>query len=305
MNAFEPASEALPHDLESACSGLVQKTRRQVIDHLHDVFRRLRLYASEEEWIAAVLDGASAYANRVALFALEKDSVKVRGQRNANLPEDLQFSLATSRAFASAVQTRDPAIALRTESEVGPALCDVGGRSRAHLFPIPNGDRVAAILFAFDDANTDSNGLELISAMASVVLERSSNRELHAQIASPPPSEKRPEGSRQPPTASRKPSPSLSALSLHLRTLHMKAQRFSRVAVAEIQLKRPAACRAGREEANLYRYLQPDIDKARDRYRNQFLIVPSMVDYLHLELVRAAAGGDDNKMGAEYPGPLV
>ena len=31
---------------------------------------------------------------------------------------------------------------------------------------------------------------------------------------------------------------------------------------------------------------------------------PSMVDYLHLELIRTAAGGIEQKLGADYPGQL-
>jgi hypothetical protein len=87
--------------------------------------------------------------------------------------------------------------------------------------------------------------------------------------------------------------------------LHVRAQRFARVKVAEMQLSRPDACRAGRQQSNLYVFLRREIDQARDTYRKQFMTIPSMVDYLHLELVRTAAGGDGQKLGADYPGQLV
>jgi hypothetical protein len=72
-----------------------------------------------------------------------------------------------------------------------------------------------------------------------------------------------------------------------------------------MQLAKPQGCRAGREQSNLYLFLKPEIDKARETYRKQFMTIPSMVDYLHLELVNTAAEGDEMKLGAEYPGQLV
>ena len=87
--------------------------------------------------------------------------------------------------------------------------------------------------------------------------------------------------------------------------MHARAQRFSRVAVAEMQLNRPEACRAGREQNDLYMFLRSEIDKARESYCKQFMTDPQMTDYLHLELMHIAADGDEGKLGADYPGALV
>jgi hypothetical protein len=99
--------------------------------------------------------------------------------------------------------------------------------------------------------------------------------------------------------------PAWADLDERQRALHIRAQRFSRVIVAEMQLFRPEACRAGREQANLYIFLKSELDKARETYRKQFMTIPSMVDYLHLELVHSVADGDELKLGADYPGQLV
>ena len=72
-----------------------------------------------------------------------------------------------------------------------------------------------------------------------------------------------------------------------------------------MQLARPEACRAGREQRDLYLLLKSEIEQARETYRKQFMTIPSMVDYLHLALVQTPAEGDEVKLGAEYPGPLV
>jgi hypothetical protein len=72
-----------------------------------------------------------------------------------------------------------------------------------------------------------------------------------------------------------------------------------------MQLFKPEACRAGREQSDLYLFLKNEIDKAREIYSRQFRTISSMADYLHLELVRTAAEGDELKLGADYPGQLV
>jgi hypothetical protein len=199
---------------------------------------------------------------------------------------------------------------------------------RAHVLPILNAGRVVAVLFAADRNYMDVNALELIAGLASAVLERHSNAALHARIATVPHLARKEssepdsppniqESSAAVPVNGNKPMSHLAApsgtsglppwidLSEEQRSLHIRAQRFSRVAIAEMQLSRPEACRAGREQGNLYVYLRNEIDSARDTYRNQFMTIPTMVDYLHLELVRVAAEGDERKLGADYPGQLV
>ncbi len=145
--------------------------------------------------------------------------------------------------------------------------------------------------------NVDVNALELIAGLASTVLERRSNADLHAQIA--------PQLVQHSNGFARDHRPSWAELPESERALHVRAQRFARVRTAEMQLSSPDACRAGREQGNLYVFLRQEIDSAREAYRKQFMSNPSMIDYLHIELVRAAANGDEQKLGAEYPGQLV
>jgi hypothetical protein len=170
---------------------------------------------------------------------------------------------------------------------------------------------VAAIIFATDAGDPGIDGLELIAGLGSLVLERQSAGPLHAQIAPAARTETNPaihakHGVPNGRTKARGSTlPAWADLDEQQRTLHIRAQRFSRVSVAEMQLFRPEACRAGREQGNLYIFLKGELDKARDLYRRQFMTVPSMVDYLHLELVRTVAEGDELKLGADYPGQLV
>jgi hypothetical protein len=168
------------------------------------------------------------------------------------------------------------------------------------------------VLFAADREYLDGNALELIAGIASTVLQRQLNASIHTQISmSARPSSKATgtssDGYTKNPqwAGDTSPRPSWSDLSHSERDTHVRAQRFARVSVAEMELAKPEASRTGRAQSSLYTFLKPEIDTARERYRQHFMSIPSMVDYLHIELVHTAAEGDESKLGAEYPGPLV
>lgn len=305
MHALDSAWDALKRDFDTAYSNAARTARQQVAADLNQIFRRLRQYENEEQWIAALLDGASSFAAQLAIFTYSAGDLRLRAQLNLNLPDQEQFPVSSAHAFAAVMESSDPLIALRAASEVGPLLSSIDSSARAHLFPIANAGRTVAILFAVENESLDLNGLELIAGMASAVIERRSNLSLHSQIAPapqlPPTHESGPPQKPQPVRA----LPPWINLSESQRELHRKAQRFSRVSVAEMQLARPEACRAGREHNNLYMFLQKEIDKARENYRKQFLTTPTMVDYLHLELIANAAQGNEKILGADYPGQLL
>ena len=305
MHALDSAWDALKRDFDAAYSNAARAARRQMATDLNQVFRRLRQYENEEQWVAALLDGASRFAAQLAIFTYSAGDLRLRGQFNLNLPYHEPFPASSAHAFAAAIESSDPLVALRNASEVGPLLSSSDLSARAHLFSIANAGRTVAILFAVEDESLDANGLELVAGMASAVIERRSNLALYAQIGPAP--QLRPAQESGPPQESRpvRALPPWINLSESQRELHRKAQRFSRVAVAEMQLARPEACRAGREHNNLYMFLRKEIDKARENYRKQFLTAPTMVDYLHLELIAHAAQGDEKVLGADYPGQLL
>jgi hypothetical protein len=277
--------------------------RSQITNELNQTLRRLRQYRSESDWAAALLDGAGCIVEQAALFVVEGDALRLRGDRNLSLPADLSFPVASARAFANAISTIDTIVTLRATAEVGAELSADSNVARAHIIPITNGQRVAAVLFAAGE-DADVNALELLVGMASLVLERQSNAGLAVQIA-PAAKQTAPPNGAPVPMASRQDAlPAWSSLGDEQRNLHIRAQRFARVKTAEMELSRPEACHAGREQSNVYLFLKKEIDVARESYRNQFLTIPSMVDYLHLELVRAAEG-DEAKLGADYPGRLA
>jgi len=90
------------------------------------------------------------------------------------------------------------------------------------------------------------------------------------------------------------------------RDLHLRAQRFARVKVAEIQLYHAMTVREARAAGNLYEALKVEIDAARELFRERFLKDPAgITDYLDQELVRTLANDDSAKLGPGYPGPLA
>ena len=102
-----------------------------------------------------------------------------------------------------------------------------------------------------------------------------------------------------------KPAASWEDLSPTDQQLHLRAQRFARVLVAEIRLKHAEAVQSGRTRRDLYSALRQPIDSARQAFREQFFSCPSMVDYLDLEITRTLAHEDPALLGHSYPGPLV
>jgi hypothetical protein len=73
-----------------------------------------------------------------------------------------------------------------------------------------------------------------------------------------------------------------------------------------MRLQDAQAVQSGRTKRDLYGALRQRIDDTRTAFHDQyFTTCPSMVDYLHLELVRTLAHDDADLLGKDYPGPLV
>lgn len=87
---------------------------------------------------------------------------------------------------------------------------------------------------------------------------------------------------------------------------HLRAVRFARVRVAEIQLYHAAAMKNGRTSRDVYAALKTEMDAAREAYREKFITPANgTADYLHAEFVRTLANDDASLLGPTYPGPLV
>lgn len=90
------------------------------------------------------------------------------------------------------------------------------------------------------------------------------------------------------------------------RRLHNDARRFARLLVSEIKLYNEQKVKEGRESSDLYERLREAIDRSREMYDKRVQPpVASKFDYFHYELVSNLAEGDEQRLGASYPGANV
>jgi hypothetical protein len=299
MQSLESAWRQITREFETAQAEAAESGRARVTGELNQVARRLRQYQRESDWCDAVLDGSAHFTSEAALFAVEREALTLRGTRNLALPSDLRLSLGEAKAFHGALDAGEPSIVLCTKDEVSEAIARAVSVNRAFVVPIANETRKVALLFAVAGQKADTNALELIAQIASSALRRAPQSASTVQIAAPP--------AQEPVAAlpSRNNIPDWAGIPETEKLLHVRARRLARAKVAEMQLYRPEACRAGRIQANLYLFLKQEIDAARSVFRSQFMSTTSMIDYLHLELLGQLAENDETILGADYPGQMA
>ena len=280
------------------------EARDSQIESLNRSLRGLR-GAGEEEVPDLVVRGASAQcAKKVVFLVFDRDHAQIRASHGPGMTPAsgvAQMSIKTQDAPAvlSAIESKDPVIALGTASEISPELAGVfgtdDGQSKAYLFPIVVRQSVMAMLVA--SGVQVSAPIELLCEAAAMRLEA-----IGAAAASIP----EPSAAPSVPASETSGPRSWNDLSSEDQKLHLQAQRTARVRVAEMRLFHQNEIRTGTANSNLYGALQEQIDKARDQFLQTFLSrSPTMVDYLHLEILRSLAHDDDRLLGNSYPGPMV
>ena len=290
-------------ETEARVSTSVQAAERALAEHLNQSVRRLRQAAAFPE-IASILSDASApFANACAVFHVNEDTVGGERLRGASVEaaarfREIRFAASQAAAFAAAIESREPMVALSSAAEVSPAVVEAFAHppgDKAHLFPLTVDQSTVGMLYAA--GAVESAALELLAQAASAVMEA------RQRTVARPANLVRIE---LPPAAPGNLAPDWNDLSVADRQLHLRAQRFARTTVAEMRLYRPDAVKAGRARQDLYSALQDAIDEGRESFRQTFLTAtPTMVDYFHLELVRTLAHDNPAWLGGNYPGRLV
>lgn len=260
--------------------------------------RHISQSENPSEWAGALVDSAAVFCGGVALFRLVDE--KLRLERASGLPAlPLEVPLSYAPALRQAIESREPIVASHSAGELSAEIAALGPAppdGKMAVFPIVCQARAVGALCTQRGENPlDFHALELLATMAGAALERSLARRSPNLIAIAG------EGS-----GGRSQSLSWGELSRADQEKHIRAQRFARVRIAEMRLYRSAQVKQGRAEHALYRALRTDIDAAREAFRAEHLgECASMVDYIHLEIVRTLANDDDTLLGGEYPGPLV
>jgi hypothetical protein len=237
---------------------------------------------------------------------------------------DLNVDVAAAPAFANAVESLDTVIALAEPGELSEplarALQPEPGK-RVCLLPVIIGRagakrRAAAVVYAESGpAPMDTNALEVLTSLAGAALDCRLNRRpapkpepvpaAAGELVTIGPAAVGPAPVEEQAAAAPSGPPPVAALPREEQEWHARAQRFARVRVAEMRLYQAQAVRQGREHARLYMALRGEMDRSRAQFKHEFLHVPSMIDYFHLEVVRTLANDDPALLGPEYPGPLV
>jgi hypothetical protein len=278
------------------------RARRELADQLNQSVRRIRHSPTLDELTATLLDAAMAFAAGAAIFRIADQAAhgdKIRGvaAEEAAAFTALEIPLSAAPALAGAAETRDPVIAVTTAAEVSARLISLASHppdGRACIYPLVVKDRVPALLYCWGAAQTAA--LEMLAQVAAAVWGSLEEPE--------PPKVETPQLVKI--EAAPAPASAWEALSPEDQAIHLRAQRFARVQIAEMRLHDGAAVQSGRTERDLYGALRSRIDAARTAFQQKFFGQSSnMVDYIHVELVRTLAHDDADLLGKDYPGPLV
>ena len=278
------------------------RARRELADQLNQSVRRIRHSQSLDELTATLLDAAMAFAAGAAIFRIADQAAhgdKIRGvaAEEAAAFTALEIPLSAAPALGGAAETRDPVIAVTTAAEVSARLISLASHppdGRACIYPLVVKDRVPALLYCWGAAQTAA--LEMLAQVAAAVWGSLEEPE--------PPKVETPQLVKI--EAAPAPASAWEALSPEDQAIHLRAQRFARVQIAEMRLHDGAAVQSGRTDRDLYGALRSRIDAARTAFQQKFFGQSSnMVDYIHVELVRTLAHDDADLLGKDYPGPLV
>lgn len=284
------------------------RARRELADQLNLAVRRIRQSHSVEELAETLADAAISFATGAAILRIADDAAHGEAIRGVAAEETAAFTsleIPLAPALATAVESRDPVIAVTTAAEVSERLVSLASHSpdgRAYIYPLVVRDRVPALLYCWGSAQ--GAALEMLAQVAAGVGESLTAPE-------PPKVEPVPLVTIAPapeptPAAAPASASAWDALSPEDQAIHLRAQRFARVEVAEMRLNDAAAVQSGRTQRNIYGSLRSRIDAVRASFRQKFFAPCSnMVDYIHVELVRSLAHDDADLLGKDYPGPLA
>ncbi len=292
------ADEICEERLRAERTAAEDVARRETAERLNQAVRLLQQAESQEGFWAALADGCSGFASGLALFAVEAaglSAIAVRGvsQDVQQAFSSLNFPLDGGAALKAAITSFEPVVAAATPSEVSQELISLIAHSpeqRVSVFPVISGGNAKALAYAW--GTVERSAVELLCSAAGAGYGRFAIQPTADLVTITP--------------AAVNASPKWDDLPAEEQRTHLRAQRFARVQVAAIRLQKSSAVQSGRARGDIYEELQPALDAAREEFKAKFFAAcPSMVDYLHLEILKTLANEDAELLGRNYPGPLV
>lgn len=337
---------AIEAAVRGAVTDAISESRRALAEELNQAVRRLRQASDADDVYSILLDVTTPFCGQAAVFSIHERLARAERMRrpaglhatdglaSTSLPP-MVFPVSQAAAFTTVLETRDPVVAMSTPAEVSQALVGLFGHKpdeRVYLFPLAAGANVAGVFYAA--SRVEAPLIEMLSEVAGMRLYALAEAPMAAAVAAGAEAPSIPAAVTAaavilplsplvsiagPPAMPLAAAPSVQVenhqprqhkewwdLSRQEQQLHLAAQRFARVLVAETRLAKPEQLREGRACRNIYGALKQPIEAARQKFRETHMSVsPTMVDYLHLEMVRSLADDDPNNLGPEYPGPLL
>lgn len=281
---------------EEQISLACDQARRTQSESLNQSLRRLRQATNDENILKILSQCCVPYTPFSVVLVFENNQARVAAS-SENDAVGVAFDITSAAAVVAAIETRDHVTALASETELSPELArrlaaPATGNSpgNAYLFPLTSRQSVVGMLIASGGTSFASAPIELLCEAAGLRLE--------ANLPAPEAAKK---------SDAAQPAPARAEVAdPEDRKLHLQAQRMARVRVAEMRLYNEQELREGAASGNIYGSLRSAIDTARNQFLQSFLAKsPTMVDYLHLEILQSLAHGDDRLLGRQYPGPMV
>ena len=331
-----PTTEAILGEILEEIAGQRELEKEALLPFV----RTLRRRETQEEILSWLLDGARAYAPRLALFAVRGDrfigwSSRGYAESSARSISSCSFPCSEYLEFRRALEGEDPVTASDLpEGEALQALRD-DAQGPWHLMPLRALERPVAVLVAGGAKGIpcQADALAILSGFTSLHLENIALKILYELTAARPEpileptrapaemvSEPIPEPTRAAVEMVSEPVPPVSAppadsVKIQLQEarpipeeekLHTDAKRFARLLVSEIKLYNEHRVVEGRENRDLYLRLKRDIDRSREMYEKRVSrSVSRKIDYFHDEIIRILGDNDPSTLGSDYPGPRV
>jgi len=312
-------------EVEMVRESTARDTRVAVAESFNQALRRIRQASTSAAALDIVLESTAPYAAKAVVLEVENGQARSLGVRGSETGE-FTFRLETAPAVLSVCETRDPQVALGSEIELSSELAgalalegEVGDTARkTYLFPVLTRHEVIAVLVVSGEAASAAlvpsapglvlSAMELLTEAAGMKIEALEAEMSRALNPLKPLSGLKLVQIDQPsvPETAEAPRLSWDDLSPEDQKLHLQAQRVARVKVAEMRLYHSEELRNGVFQDDIYGALRSEIDRARADFLQTFLLKsPTMVDYLHIEILRSLAHEDDRLLGRDYPGPMV
>jgi len=310
-------------DLEPALKG--KGVVAPVAALLEKALATIQESSSQTDILRALLDGASSFSARVALFVVKSNVAagwQARGFDDNNSIKKVAVDAASGPA-SEALQKRSAVSA--SAADFDPKFVHELGAPKhgaAHIIPLTVRDKVPALLYADSGmqsgGETDAHALQLLVRSAGLWLELLTLRKsgaapavleapavAEAAAAAPAIQEHAhaaAAASEAPSAAPAHEAPSAAPISPADDEIHKKAKRFAKLLVDEIKLYNQAKVNEGRAHKDLYSRLREDIEKSRASYDKRYGNTQAAgADYFTQEIIKVLADNDAALLGSGFP----